>query len=32
MDSIGQIALGLSERFWIIRFKTIIYEQQMLLR
>ena len=29
MDSRDQINLGLSERFWTIRFKQVIYKQQM---
>ena len=32
MDSRDQIDLGLSERFWIIRFKKVIYKHQMFPR
>ena len=28
LDFIGQIVVGLSERFWIIRFKKFIYNQK----
>ena len=32
MDSRDQINLGLSKRFWIIRFKKVIYKEKMFSR
>ena len=32
MDSLGQNVIGLSEPFWVIRFKIVIYKQTYVLR